>query len=122
MSTNALPSENAMAQNEEISKKVPYISVKELRKILGVDAKELDDNQIRNISVGLGKIALLLTNNPDFPLKGTLCCQRCGVMIRGSSPTGGSGKPSPRYYCVDCTGAGSVAPSKMHDKFLLALN
>ena len=55
MSTNALPSENAMAQNEEISKKVPYIRVKELRKILGVDAKELDDNQIRNVSVRLGK-------------------------------------------------------------------
>lgn len=44
-----------MAQNEEISKKVPYIRVKELRKILGVDAKELDDNQIRNVSVRLGK-------------------------------------------------------------------
>ena len=41
-------------------------------------------------------------------------------MIRGSSSTGGSGKPSPRYYCADCTGAGSVTLSKMHDKFLLA--
>ena len=37
-----------------------------LKKILGVDAKGLDDKYIRNISVGLGKIALLLTNNPDL--------------------------------------------------------
>ena len=66
MSTNLLPSEETVVQNKEISQKAPYISVKELRKVLGVDAKELDDKQIRDVSVGVGKIALLLTNNPDL--------------------------------------------------------
>ncbi len=69
MSTNLLPSENTVAQNEEVSQKAPYISVKELRKVLGEDAKKLDDDQIRNVSVGLGKIALLLTNNPEEFIK-----------------------------------------------------
>ncbi len=68
-----------------------------------------------------GKPRTYQKNNPDFPLKGTLRCQQCGAVIRGSSPTNGSGKPSPRYHCADCTGAGSVMPSKMHDKFLLLL-
>ena len=66
MSTNLPPSKNTVAQNEEASQKAPYISVKELRKVLGADAKWLDDKQVRDVSVGLGKIALLLTNNPDL--------------------------------------------------------
>lgn len=42
----------------------PFMSVKELRKVLGNDAKELSDEKIRELSVGLGKIALLLVDNP----------------------------------------------------------
>lgn len=42
----------------------PFMSTKELRKVLGSDAKELSDDKIRELSVGLGKIALLLVNNP----------------------------------------------------------
>lgn len=42
----------------------PFMSVKELRKVLGSDAKELSDEKIRELSVGLGKIALLLVDNP----------------------------------------------------------
>ena len=38
------------------AKEPPYISVKELRKIFGVNAKELDDSQIRDVSIGLGKL------------------------------------------------------------------
>ena len=68
-----------------------------------------------------GKPRTYQKNNPDFPLKGTLHCQQCGAVVRGSSPTGGSGKPSPRYHCSKCNGAGSVMPSKMHDRFLLLL-
>ncbi len=69
MSTNLLPSEETVAQNKEISQKAPYLSVKELRKLLGVDAKELDDSFLRNLSVGLGQIALLLVKNPEEFIK-----------------------------------------------------
>lgn len=65
MSAKTSSSEPNEVQNK-INKDIPFISVKELKKILGVDAKGLDDKYIRNISVGLGKIALLLTNNPDL--------------------------------------------------------
>ena len=57
-------------------------------------------------------------SNPAFPLKGTLYCEKCGYAARGSAPKGGSGKPSPRYHCSECSGAGSMAPEAMHDKFL----
>lgn len=60
-------------------------------------------------------------NNPDFPLKGTLICEHCGAKMRGSAPTGGSGKPSPRCHCPNCTSIGSVMPFKMHDEFLMLL-
>lgn len=65
MSAKTLSSEPNEVQNK-INKDIPFISVKELKKILGVDAKGLDDKYIRDTSVGLGKIALLLTNNPDL--------------------------------------------------------
>ena len=44
----------------------PFMSVKELRKVLGNDAKELSDEKIQKLSVGLGKIASLLVNNPKI--------------------------------------------------------
>lgn len=67
MANTSSPNESVTVQeNKNENQKAPYISVKELRKVLGADAKELNDNQIRDISVGLGKIALLLTNNPDL--------------------------------------------------------
>ena len=56
-------------------------------------------------------------DNPDFPLKGTLICEKCGYAARGSCPKNGSGKPSPRYHCSECTGAGSLMPDVMHEKF-----
>ncbi|MBQ9020302.1 recombinase family protein [Candidatus Saccharibacteria bacterium] len=56
-------------------------------------------------------------DNPDFPLKGTLICAKCGYNARGSYPRNGSGNPSPRYHCSECTGAGSIMPEAMHEKF-----
>ena len=83
--------------------------------------KELRKNSKNGENESKGKPRTYRKNNPDFPLKGILKCAKCGATIRGSAPTGGNGKPSPRYHCADCTGAGSVMPSKMHDKFLLLL-
>ena len=57
-------------------------------------------------------------SNPAFPLKGTIYCEKCGYAARGSAPKGGSGKPSPRYHCSECSGAGSIMPEAMHDKFI----
>lgn len=83
--------------------------------------KELRKNSKNGENESKMKPRTYRKNNPDFPLKGTLKCANCGAIIRGSSPTGGSGKSNPRYHCADCTGAGSVMPSKIHDKFLLLL-
>lgn len=33
--------------------------------------------------------------NDQYPLRGTLICPICGVPIRGTAPTNGSGKPPP---------------------------
>ena len=46
--------------------KAPFMSLKELRKVLGSDAKELNDEKLRELSLGLGKIALLMVNNPEI--------------------------------------------------------
>lgn len=39
----------------------------------------------------------------------------------GSAPKGGSGKPSSRYHCSECSGAGSMMPEVMHEKFVSLL-
>ncbi len=44
----------------------PFISIKELRKILGKDAENLDDDYIRKVSITLGEMALTLTTNPEL--------------------------------------------------------
>lgn len=46
--------------------KTPFMSPKELRKVLGSDAKELNDEKLKELSLGLGKIALLMVNNPEI--------------------------------------------------------
>lgn len=61
-------------------------------------------------------------SNPAFPLKGTIYCEKCGYAARGSCPKGGSGKPSPRYHCTECSGAGSVMPEVLHTKFIRLLS
>ncbi len=55
-------------------------------------------------------------NNPDFPLKRFLRCSICHTPLRGSSPTGGSGKPSPRYHCSKCR-LPSIKPDELHEQF-----
>ena len=70
MTDVSLPYKPIKAQkNQNENQKAPYISVKELRKVLGADAKELNDDFLRKVSVGLGQIALLLTNNPEEFIK-----------------------------------------------------
>lgn len=70
MANSSLPDVSITAQeNQNENQKAPYISVKELRKVLGVDAKGLNDNFLRKVSVGLGQIALLLANNPEEFIK-----------------------------------------------------
>lgn len=53
-----------------------------------------------------------------YPLKRSLVCPYCGRLIRGSAPTGGSGKPSPRYHCSECRGLHAVATEDVHITFL----
>lgn len=43
----------------------PFTTPKELRKILGNDAKDITDQELQQISITLGKIALLLTHNSE---------------------------------------------------------
>ena len=56
-------------------------------------------------------------NNPDYPLKGTLICSHCEAYLRGSAPTGGSGKKSPRYHCSECKSGGSIGVDEAHAAF-----
>lgn len=44
----------------------PFMSVKELRKILGKDAENLDDTYVRKVSIALGEMALTLALNPEL--------------------------------------------------------
>ena len=56
--------------------------------------------------------------NSTFPLKGLLLCPHCQRPLRGSSPIGGSGKPSPRYHCPNCKGIPSIQPTVLHPLFV----
>lgn len=60
---------------------------------------------------------LVPSDNTLYPLRGLLICPHCGIKIRASAPTDGSGKSSPRYHC--CTkGHGSIQASEMHELFV----
>ena len=65
MTSNALPTGSA-SESSTPSSATPFMSVKELRKILGKDAETLDDNYIRKVSITLGEMALTLTTNPKL--------------------------------------------------------
>ncbi len=57
------------------------------------------------------------TLNPVFPLRNFVKCETCSSSLRGSSPTGGSGKPSPRYHCTGCKSP-SIGTDELHKQFL----
>ena len=60
-------------------------------------------------------------NNPIFPLRRFMLCSGCNKPITGSSPTGGSGKSSPRYHCSRCR-VPSVKADELHEQFLHLLS
>ena len=62
--------------------------------------------------------AVYLRDHPEYPLKGVLFCSYCGAPLRGSAPTGGSGKKSPRYHCSECKGSGSIGVDEAHAAFV----
>ncbi len=64
MTSNALPTGFA-SESSTPSLATPFMSVKELRKILGKGAETLDD-YIRKVGITLGEIALTLTSNPEL--------------------------------------------------------
>ena len=60
-------------------------------------------------------------NNPIFPLRRFILCSGCNKPITGSSPTGGSGKSSPRYHCSRCR-VPSIQADELHEQFLHLLS
>ena len=48
------------------SQAVNFMSVKELRKVLGKDADGIDDRHLLEVSVAIGKISLIMTTNPEL--------------------------------------------------------
>ncbi len=65
MTSSTLPTGSA-SESSTPSLATPFMSVKELRKVLGKDAETLDDNYIRKVGITLGEIALTLTSNPEL--------------------------------------------------------
>lgn len=63
------------------------------------------------------KVEVYAVNHPDFPLRRFLSCASCHNPIRGSAPTGGSGKKYPKYHCTKCSKA-SIVASELNEQFL----
>lgn len=62
---SSLPSK-LTAASEIKSQAANFMSVKELRKILGKDADGIDNRHLLEISVAIGKISLMMTTNPEL--------------------------------------------------------
>lgn len=60
-----LPSKLTAATKTK-SQAANFMSVKELRKVLGKDADGIDDRHLLEISVAIGKISLMMTTNPEL--------------------------------------------------------
>ena len=60
-----LPSKVTAARKTK-SQAVNFMSVKELRKVLGKDADGIDDRRLLEVSVAIGKISLMMTTNPEL--------------------------------------------------------
>ncbi len=58
----------------------------------------------------------------EYPLKHALLCSNCNKPLRGSAPTNGSGKSSPRYHCSRCRGTGSKSVDRIDALFEAFLN
>ena len=63
------------------------------------------------------KVETYSVNHPDFPLRRFLLCASCKNPIRGSAPTGGSGKSYPKYHCTKCSKA-SIVAEELNEQFL----
>jgi site-specific DNA recombinase len=63
------------------------------------------------------KVETYSVNHPDFPLRRFLLCAACKSPVRGSAPTGGSGKSYPKYHCTRCSKA-SIVAEELNEQFL----
>lgn len=63
------------------------------------------------------KVETYSVNHPDFPLRRFLSCANCHSPVRGSAPTGGSGKSYPKYHCTRCSKA-SITAGELNEQFL----
>ena len=63
------------------------------------------------------KVETYSVNHPDFPLRRFLSCASCHSPVRGSAPTGGSGKSYPKYHCTVCKKA-SIVAEELNEQFL----
>ena len=62
--------------------------------------------------------APMLRNNPEFPLRKFVSCQKCGRPVTGSFSTSRNKSVHPYYHCPNSTcGFGSVRRQDLHDKF-----
>ncbi len=64
-----------------------------------------------------GKLESYSVHHPDFPLRRFVTCGTCKSSVRGSSPTGGSGKKYPKYHCTKCSKA-SITAEELNEQFL----
>lgn len=52
--------------NTETDSPRPIITLKEARKILGGESKNIPDNDLYRVIIQMERLAVLLANNPDF--------------------------------------------------------
>ena len=55
-------------------------------------------------------------NHEDYPLRRFLVCSNCQKPVRGSAPTGQTGKRYPKYHCPSCPKA-SISSDELNDQF-----
>ncbi len=56
-------------------------------------------------------------NHPDFALRRFIICASCKSPVRGSAPTGGSGKRYPKYHCTHCKRS-SITAAELDSQFV----
>jgi site-specific DNA recombinase len=62
-----------------------------------------------------GRVVAYRINNPDFPLRGTVRCSKCGALLTASNSTGHGGTYG-YYFCSRCRGR-SLRKAEVESRF-----